>query len=194
MSELKPCLDFGDYVNIEQHRYGSDNEIYLHKVVGRIKSNAWVDVPVKIPRVNSLHYGELEDVVLCICCGVDGTEVFKYRISDVELVDTRPQNDGLWEEIESSLEIYSDLTLDEIRKSKPIQRDIKAIQSPSNPQAVPKPSLVECVEKRICKFCRYWDEVEYCGKHDSETVGQDYCSYFTENQIRPKQLAEELER
>lgn len=49
------------------------------------------------------------------------------------------------------------------------------------------PPQNECIERRICKYCRYWDEVGNCGKHDSETVGQDYCSYFVEDQIRPEQ-------
>ncbi len=118
-----------------------------------------------------------------------------------EKVQTPTQNDGLYEEAERFLDAMRyrvRIGMYEHGFNSALQR-VKGnfkhlIQSPSDPQAVPKPSLVECVEKRICKFCRYWDEVEYCGKHDSETVGQDYCSYFTENQIRPKQLAEELER
>lgn len=80
-------LDFGDYCNIEQKRYGVPNEIYLHKVVGRIRSNSWVDVPVDAAiggKVEVIHKtdGKLESVLLCICCGVDETLVRRYRESD----------------------------------------------------------------------------------------------------------------
>ena len=38
--------DFGDHVLIEQKRHGVENEIYLHKVIRRLESNTFVDVPV----------------------------------------------------------------------------------------------------------------------------------------------------
>ena len=85
-------LDFGDYCHIEQKRYGCDNEMYLHKVIGRFDSNAWVEVPVDgdgTNRDNVLH-GEMSPVVACICCGVMETEVRKYRIADVVPVQDRP--------------------------------------------------------------------------------------------------------
>ena len=39
-------LDFGDYVEIEQKRYGCENEMYLHKVINVLESNSWVDIPL----------------------------------------------------------------------------------------------------------------------------------------------------
>jgi hypothetical protein len=76
-------LSFGDYVEIEQKRYGCENEMYLHKVIGTLESNAWVDVPVQTPAKETLHK-EFEPVVNCICCGVSETRVLKYRIKDVK--------------------------------------------------------------------------------------------------------------
>jgi hypothetical protein len=76
-------LVFGDYVEIEQKRYGSKNEMYLYKVINTSSSNAWVDVPVQSPAKETLH-GEMMPVVSCICCGVCETEVLKYRIKDVK--------------------------------------------------------------------------------------------------------------
>jgi len=75
-------MKFGDYVNIEQKRYGVKNELYLHKVIGRLKSNTYVDVPVGSPAKEIIH-NEFVDVVACIVCGVDETEVLKYKISNV---------------------------------------------------------------------------------------------------------------
>lgn len=81
-----PCdcfdINFGDYVYIEQKRYGCENEMYLHKVINRLKSNCYVKVPVQIP-AKEVNQGKIVDVVSCICCGVDETEVLKYRIKDV---------------------------------------------------------------------------------------------------------------
>lgn len=40
---------FGDYATIEQKRHGVPNEMFVHKVVGQLRSNTWVDVPVRVP-------------------------------------------------------------------------------------------------------------------------------------------------
>lgn len=77
-------LDFGDYAYIEQKRYGIDNEMYLHKVIGTFQSNTWVDVPVQSPATETIHGTCIVDVVACICCGVDERKVLRYRIEDVK--------------------------------------------------------------------------------------------------------------
>ena len=41
-------------------------------------------MPVQCPATETMH-DEVVDVVSCICCGVDETEVRKYRLSDVRL-------------------------------------------------------------------------------------------------------------
>ena len=73
---------FGDYAIIEQKRHGVPNEMFVHKVVGQLRSNTWVDVPVRVPATETLH-GEMEDICLCICCGIDETEVRRYRVKDM---------------------------------------------------------------------------------------------------------------
>ena len=76
-------LNFGDYVSIEQLRYGIDNEMYTHKVIGVKNSTNWVDVPVQTPAKETYHSGVFVGVVQCICCGVDETSVLSYRLEDV---------------------------------------------------------------------------------------------------------------
>jgi len=76
-------IDFGDYVRIEQKNYISENEMYLYKVIGRLGSNYYVDVPVQCPEKES-HHKKVTDVVACICCGVDETNVNKFRLCDVK--------------------------------------------------------------------------------------------------------------
>jgi hypothetical protein len=76
-------LDFGDYSLIEQKRYGVENEMYKHKVIGKLSSNSWVDVPVQTPAKEVLH-DEIDVVVACICCGVNETEVLRYRLCDIK--------------------------------------------------------------------------------------------------------------
>ena len=82
LKEQEEDFVFGDYVNIEQKRYGCENEMYIHKVINRLSSNTWVDVPVQSPATNVIH-DHMEDVVSCICCGAGETEVLKYRVKDV---------------------------------------------------------------------------------------------------------------
>lgn len=77
-------VSFGDYVLIEQKRYGVPNEMYVHKVIGTLRSNSWVDVPVQTPARETTH-DECVDVVACICCGVQETEVRRYRLSEVTI-------------------------------------------------------------------------------------------------------------
>ena len=76
-------LGFGDYASIYQKRHGVDDERYTHKVIGVSRSNCWVDVPVESPRTETRH-SNIVTVVECICCGVDETEVLKYRYEDVK--------------------------------------------------------------------------------------------------------------
>ena len=77
---------FGDYVLIEQKRYGVENETYVHKVIGRLRSNTYVDVPVQAPATETIH-PEIVDVVNCICCGIEERHAFRYRLSDVKEAD-----------------------------------------------------------------------------------------------------------
>ena len=78
-------MKFGDYVEIEQKNYGCENEMYIYKVIGCLKSNSYVDVPVEIPEKETLH-SKIIDVVACICCGVEEREVHYYKKSDVKKV------------------------------------------------------------------------------------------------------------
>lgn len=77
-------LKFGDYVVIEMKRHGVENERYTHKVIGQLGSNAYVDVPVQDPVKETIH-DKVVPVVACICCGVDETKVFRFRVEDVNL-------------------------------------------------------------------------------------------------------------
>lgn len=75
------ALFFGCRCTIEQKRHGVPNEHYTHKVIGELRSNSWVEVPVQTPPKEILH-DEMSDVMLCICEGVDETEVRRYRRVD----------------------------------------------------------------------------------------------------------------
>lgn len=77
--------DFGDYVLIEQKRFGAKNEHYLHKVIGRFRSNSWIDVPAQV-HIGAVRHSEMADVVAVICCGVSEDKVVRYRVADVRPV------------------------------------------------------------------------------------------------------------
>lgn len=76
--------DFGDYVMIEQKRYGVPNENYIYKVVGNLRSNTYRRVPVDMAEREPIR-GEIVPVVRAIRCGVDETRVETFRVSDVQL-------------------------------------------------------------------------------------------------------------
>lgn len=78
----KTEFKFGDYAIIEQKRHGVPNDMFVHKVIDQLRSNTWVDVPVQSPATETMH-DEMEDVCLCICCGIDETEVRRYRVKDM---------------------------------------------------------------------------------------------------------------
>lgn len=80
---------FGDYAIIEQKRHGAPNEMYVYKVIGQLRSNKWVDVPVWGVATEILHK-ELDDVCLCIRCGIDETVVHRYRVKDMQRSSRSP--------------------------------------------------------------------------------------------------------
>lgn len=82
---------FGDYAIIEQKRHGVPSEMFVHKVIGIRRSNSWVDVPVQSPATETLHRG-MEVVCLCICCGIDETEVRQYRVQDMQRSSRSPDS------------------------------------------------------------------------------------------------------
>jgi len=75
-------MKFGDYVRIEQKRYKAKNEMYLHKIIGCLNSNYYVDVPVIYPIVEVYH-DDVVEVVACVTCGVNERYIHRYKISDV---------------------------------------------------------------------------------------------------------------
>ena len=77
-------VDFGDYVEILQQLCGKYDTKFMHKVVGQLESNTWVDVPVKSPATEKTHKN-MTHVLRCICCGVDESEVLRFRRRDVQL-------------------------------------------------------------------------------------------------------------
>ena len=76
---------FGRYCRIEQLRYGVPNEMHLYKVVASLRSNCWCEVPYKTAS-KEVRHDSIEDCILAICCGIDETEVLRFRAADVEFV------------------------------------------------------------------------------------------------------------
>jgi len=76
---------FGRYCRIEQLRFGVPNEMFLYKVIASLRSNCWCEVPYKTASKEVWH-DSIEDCVLAICCGIDETEVLRFRMADVEFL------------------------------------------------------------------------------------------------------------
>lgn len=73
--------EFGDYVYIEQKRYGGGNELYIYKVIKTLNSNEYVDIPVSNEE-ETIHDKTI-DVVACVCCGVSERTILKYPLDKV---------------------------------------------------------------------------------------------------------------
>ena len=74
---------FGYYCTIEMKRHGVANEHYQHKIIGKFKSNTWVETPIQSPAKATIHDYQ-EDVVNVICCGVVEETVYRVRLSDIK--------------------------------------------------------------------------------------------------------------
>lgn len=86
MKNRKNSDSFGLYCRIRMKRFGAEDEIYLHKIINKIRSNSYTDVPVATGKGDVLH-DEIEEVYSVICCGVDESEVYRVKCSDVEICD-----------------------------------------------------------------------------------------------------------
>jgi len=87
------ALAFGDYITVEQKRYGAPNEMFQYKVIRTLDSNFYAKVPVDAAASgdrNELR-GETVPVVQCICCGIDETRVVRFRVEDVQRM-AKPDN------------------------------------------------------------------------------------------------------
>ena len=79
-------FDFGDYCNIEQKRFGCDNEIYKYKVISAGSANYYRAVPVDGCAPHNIK-GDMCEVVKVICCGVSEDKVETFRACDVKRLD-----------------------------------------------------------------------------------------------------------
>ena len=85
IDEQSKCLDFGDYIEVEQKRFFGENEFYTYKVINTLKSNSWIDVPAVLHLGDVLH-DSMEPIVLCVVQGISEETVYRFRVSDVKLL------------------------------------------------------------------------------------------------------------
>ena len=116
---------FGRYCRIEQLRYGVPNEMFLYKVVASLRSNCWCEVPYKTAS-KEVRHDSIEDCILAICCGIDETEVLRFRVADVEFVPkTICDRDALLELASSMSVRHSWLSATDAERGKAIARRIR---------------------------------------------------------------------
>lgn len=167
---------FGNYAIIEQKRHGVPNEMFVHKVVGQLRSNTWVDVPVSVPATETLH-GEMEDICLCICCGIDETEVRRYRVKDmrrhssVSLVADEKRGSTITQqavnELIQSLESAGELSIKETK----VMALAKAFQQLAAENVELKQYALDCVN--AVENWNSWADKEDQIHNDMETPATD---------------------
>jgi hypothetical protein len=95
--EVIKTVSFGDYISVEQKRYGCANEFYTHKVISTLESNTWMDVPA-VRHEEAKTHKTVEKIVLCICCGMAECKVIRYRIEDIHSIkkpESQAQNNNV---------------------------------------------------------------------------------------------------
>lgn len=90
MSDELP--EFGDYVWIEQKRYGAENEDFQYKVINTMVSNAWRHAPADGRDQETHIHDHSEPVVSVILAGVNEERVERFRVADIKRVE-RPRRD-----------------------------------------------------------------------------------------------------
>ena len=93
---------FGRYCRIPT---GASGNMHVYKIVSRIYSNSYCDVPLMVQSKETLH-NHLVPVLLVIHCGIDESEVQRVALSDCEIVpaaNVQEVRHGLWEWFEEWL-------------------------------------------------------------------------------------------
>lgn len=85
---------FGRYVKIP-HVLAEDGEKFIFKVVGRLQSNAYYNVPIGGVSSQIEIHKEIIDVLHVIQCGIDETEVLTVALKDCELIEPRTNADRI---------------------------------------------------------------------------------------------------
>lgn len=179
---------FGDYAIIEQKRHGVPSEMFVHKVIGIRRSNSWVDVPVQSPATETLHRG-MEVVCLCISCGIDETEVKRYRVKDMRHHSSSPvTEDGKWRsnitlravnELIASLESAGDLSIKE-RKYLELAKAYVQVAADNVGLAVENLALKQIVDSvtDLDNEPQYHDEGMGCGLEDRGITDRYEACYY----------------
>lgn len=64
---------------------GRDGENHIYKVIGRIQSNCYKDIPAMVGE--AYIHKDVEEIVRVIHCGIIEEEIERFRLKDVELVE-----------------------------------------------------------------------------------------------------------
>ena len=68
------------------HFYNKTQEIHVYKIVGVLgKSNTWCDIPDTYQNETPKIHDTMEYVVNVIHCGIDETQVLRFRLKDIEV-------------------------------------------------------------------------------------------------------------
>lgn len=85
---------FGRYCRIPT---GTSGNMHVYKIVSRINSNSYCNVPLTMQSKKTLHM-QIVPVLLVIHCGIDETNVQRVALSDCEIVpaDVQEVRHGYW--------------------------------------------------------------------------------------------------
>lgn len=85
---------FGRYVKIP-HVLAENGEKFIFKVVGRLQSNAYCNVPIGGVNNKIEIHRQIVDVLHVIQCGIDETQVLTVALKDCEFVEPKTNADRI---------------------------------------------------------------------------------------------------
>ena len=95
---------FGRYCRIPT---GTGGDMHIYKIVSRIDSNGYCDVPLTSTSEKTLH-NQIVPVLLVIHCGIDESKVRRVALSDCEIVpaDVAEVKHGEWIDLHDENVLY----------------------------------------------------------------------------------------
>lgn len=124
--QLSGCDVFGRYVKIPT---GYSKELHIYKVIQKLKSNYYCDVPLTYDSENNCHtHSELTDVLNVIHCGCDENKVVRVAMKDVKFI-SNPNHVPFYNTHKGKfIQLLDDINIDYTETSDGIELDHTALE------------------------------------------------------------------
>lgn len=148
---------FGLYARIPT---GFSHERHIYKIIARIESNSYCDLPLGTCNTKQTRHGEIVPVLLVIHCGLDETEVVRIKEADCEIVNSHLR------EVAELTELLNASKAGQVSLQKAWEQDKADLTARAGAAEAERDAAVEDLKQHIlwngtaCTYCRYCEEAE----------------------------------